>query len=410
MPTFQKFYSDTLGSRFIKSLLAQVPIPIFDSVVDGDHLVEGCYYVYHHYIIKCYRSGILNVSETEQGKLCPSDTLYPSIFLIVNAGYTQALFKVVSHIHDENIKTHSVYRSSTNYYDPETHYQLGRYIRYLYTTTGLNLFPYYNSYNFTQFSDVKLTLDKYFTVGISRGFNKDTKVIAVPILFGHTYSIAIDCPSQVLMRACIHDNSGYIDEDKLPVALVDALTHSSQVYSRLQFNDPVSFRIETSDIESVMFQHDLYLVIQLPSYNDSSIVVQENYVLKPNIICEKINEELDAVRIPPSIINPSLLTMNTHKTYAFSNRLLEYLLEHVITDQETIANNIDIVQTYLSSCYPEYFASLIHRNHKRGFWDKDISRLVLDLVEQSLGEVNLYDQDGFINHDALILLQSKGAK
>ena len=82
---FQKFYTDTLGGRFIKSLLSQTPIPLFDCVVDGDYLVAGRYYVYKRFIIQCISDGILAVSSSEN--LFPSDNIYPSIFLFPVTGY-----------------------------------------------------------------------------------------------------------------------------------------------------------------------------------------------------------------------------------------------------------------------------------------------------------------------------------
>lgn len=405
MPTFQNFYSDTLGARFIKSLLAQTPIPLFDSVVDGDHIVNGCYYVYRHFIIKCHTSGILSVPETEVGKLVPSETLFPSIFLVTDTGYVAARFYVVSYVHDESIKTHTAYRSNTNYYDPDTHYHLGRYLRYLLTTTGLNLFPYYNSYNFTQFSDVKLNNDVQYTVGISRTTKSKHKVVAVPILFGHNYNIHLDCSSQVLMRACIHDNNGYVEEYRLPKSLAETLQNSGQIYSRIQFSNPVTFRIESADIESVMLQKDLYLVIQLPIDNESSIVVQENYKTTSKTFCDS-----NSCRMFPDVINPSLISLNTNTTYAFSNRLLEYLLDHVITEHDPITKNIEEVQTSLAAIYPEYNKSFIKRVHKKGFWDSDIKRLVLDLYEKTADNQNIYDQDGFINRDIYSIIKSRGSR
>ena len=254
---FQKFYSDTLGSRYIKSLLAQTPVPLFDCVVDGDHLVAGCYYVYRHFIIQCVSSGILAVEETEN--LVPSDNLYPSVFLFPKTGYKAATFFVKSYLDYQDKKIFGTFKSSTNYYDSETHYYLGRYLRYLYATEGLNLFPFYNVYNSTFLSDVELHTTELKGVDISRTSSQTSKVVAVPIRFGHTYHIALDCPTTVLMRACIHDDTGYVSEESFTdSSLKSALTNSAKIYTHLRFDSPVTFRIEVDSFEGMSLQHNLF--------------------------------------------------------------------------------------------------------------------------------------------------------
>ena len=113
---FQKFYSDTLGSRYIKSLLAQTPLPVFESVVDGDQIIAGCYYVYKTFIIQCNTTGVIMVDEMEV--LYPSDNLYPSEYLITGTGIIRATFYVRSIVTDENPKTHVTFNSTSDKYLP----------------------------------------------------------------------------------------------------------------------------------------------------------------------------------------------------------------------------------------------------------------------------------------------------
>ena len=143
----------------------------------------------------------------------------------------------------------------------------------------------------------------------------------------------------------------------------------------------------------------------MPSQNDSSIVVLENY--DPTLRGVRCATEEGTVR-EPQLLNLSLLKMNTRVSYAFSDRLLEYLLGNVIYDRETYFNNIAMVQTALSKKFPEYRKSLINGQHKKGIWDRDISRLVYQLVEDAAKSNILYDQDGNINRDTELLLYSHG--
>ena len=409
---FQKFYTDTLGSRFIKSMLAQTPIPLFNCVTDNDYLIEGCYYVYKRFIIQCVSSGVLKVSEQEN--LVPSNTLFPSVFLFVGTGVHVATFYVRSYVDDVSVKTHSVFKSSTNYYDSETHYHLGRYLRYLRTVTGQNLFPFYNTYNSTYFTDIELHPLEAHEVKVSRTDSQNYKVVGVPIKFGRTYSIAIDCPTQVLFRACIHDDSGYISEDAINKenlkelssdvkSLQETLNSSGKIYSRLRFDSPVKFRLETNSRYAMMFESNLYLVIQLPSNNNSSIVVLEDFNNTTGITCN--NKNIREV----NIINPSLLRMNTRSSYAFSDRLIEYLLGNVICENDYILGNVSEIQSILSKLFSDYNMSIIKGLHRKGIWDNDVPRFVQKLIETD-SDILLYDQDGNVNRDAELLLYRTGGR
>jgi hypothetical protein len=136
--------------------------------------------------------------------------------------------------------------------------------------------------------------------------------------------------------------------------------------------------------------------------NDSSIVVLENYTPKNGVNCNK-----DEVR-NSLIQNLSLLRMNTRVSYAFSDRLLEYLLGNVITIDDNNLTNISKVQTALGMHFPSYRLSFLRGQHHKGVWDNDISRLITSLAED-YGKTNIiYDQDGNINRDTELLIYPKG--
>ena len=412
---FQKFYTDTLGSRFIKSFLAQTPIPLFESVTDGDHLIEGCYYVYRRYIIQCVSSGILSVAKTEM--LYPSETLYPSTFLYPDTGYKAAKFYVRSYVDEYSPKTHSVFKSTTNYYDSDTHYHLGRYLRYLNTTTELNLMPFYNCYNSKYFSDIELSISNNSSVIINRVASSRYKVVGIPILFGRTYSISIDCPSEVLLRGCIHDDLGFLTDKELTYKTINkksgkeediyeelktTLNQSGKILSSSRFNSPTTFRLEINNASAVMMQRNLYLVIQLPLDNESSIVVLENYDSADGVKCDTNHVRVFGVS------DLSLLKMNTKTSYAFSDRLIEYLLNNVVHKNETISKNISKVQRALSNLFPDYHKAFLQNKYVEGVWNDDIRRYLHILAERHANEDGIKDQDGYVNKDIELLIYPKG--
>lgn len=403
---FQKFNSDTLGGRFIKSLLAQTPLPVFECVTDEDNLIEGCYYIYKRYIIQCKSSGLLKLPKVDKDKqLFPSDNLYPSSFLFpgeASTAYKIARFYVKAYVDFDDIKNFSTFHSRTNYYDSETHYHLGRYLRYIKSTTGLNLFPFYNCYSGKYFSDVEL-FEKGYVVDIMKSTNQNYKVVAVPILFGKTYSIFIDCPTKVLVRACIHDSNMFSGEDHLKQRTKELFNGTSRIFQKMRFDTPELFRVESTYFEDIMLQKNLYMLIQLPKENDSSIVVLEDYDSDNSVMCDS---ETDVIQ--NRVLKPSLIYMNTHDSYAFSDRLIEYLLGNVITEQDLVSNNVSKVQTSLQKHSIDYLAKFREGTYSIGTWDKDIQNIVFKIVKEYSKENSLLDQDGNINKDVESIIFSQG--
>lgn len=406
---FQKFNTDTLGSRYIKSLLAQTPIPVFDCVFDKDRIFEGCYYVYKNYIIKCAKTGRLIVDRYTA--LYPSDTLYPSDELYPGLQETNyippdaAKFYVVRTVDVPDPKIFSAYTSSKTFYDSETHHHLCRYLRYLYSTTDINLLPFYNNYSNLTLRDVELGISiKDNSVHVVRRTTQRFKVVAIPIMFGQKYTIHLDCPTSLLLRACIYDNSGFVDESGsntfIHEELKVALQSSGRQLSSSRFDKPFSFSIDAPDAKSVRVQKDLYLLIQLPMYNDSSIFVRSD-------VLNKTMSE-DGVLMKPIVLNPSLSKLNTRCSYAFSDRLIEYLLGNIITKNEQISENVEKIQVALSNINNSYKQKFDEGVYKVGIWDSQLTSEVLELMSPECAGNRVYDQDGYINKDVETVLQNKG--
>ena len=102
--------------------------------------------------------------------------------------------------------------------------------------------------------------------------------------------------------------------------------------------------------------------------------------------------------------------MNTHESYAFSDRLLEYLLGNIITANDVYSKNIETIQTQLSNLFEDYKNMFISRKYVKGVWDNDIPRFVTSLIEEQPDKFTMYDHDGNINKDIESLLYQKGDK
>lgn len=425
---FQRFHDESLFSRFVKNLLTTELIPQLRTVFAGDNLIKNCSYIYNGLMIRCTSSGILDTQLTEErAKYEYCDLTVPT------SGFT----------------------SKVSWYDSDTHKHLGNYLRYLRDARSIDLMRYYNCYNSTELTDVYLTTvevdpllcsDKVFPKPYPQllcgqaqrrqaestyrfGSLSGYKVVAVPIKFDTTYTIAVESHTVVSIRGIIYNNTGMVKK-ATGGYYSDDLEHSCTTLSNARFEEPFTYRLDLASacctltdeqkLELYTRQQDLYLVIQLPSNTASSIVVLEGNYTQTRAEIEVSNlghpdfqahEHFDSrsITVKKYPDKLSLLTYNTGVSYAFSDRLVEYLLLNVVTPLETLPTNISRVQQSLRRLSPRYRDRLTTKSAVLGIWDDAISTYIQDLVfrNQSIMEYSL-DHDGYINKDVESLLSLKG--
>lgn len=325
---FQQFFTDTLESRFIKALLCNTPVPLYDTVRDGDYIVKGCIYIYQASIMKALSSGYVRYAPEEE-----------QVARFRNIG---------SYIFGDDETTFTEkYISNYHYYDSETHKHLGDYLRCLRDIKGLNLMPLYNCFNET-YTDSYYLLNK----GIATGKNSKYKVVKVPIKFNRTYTIAIDSSSTVLMMPALLDNDNLmtIVIRGVKTELNPLLSINTPVqYPSLSFKFPVTFRLPNDNEVLQRYENDLYLLIQLSYTNDSSIVVLEGDYTdnRTEVICDFQNDAPGYLLDKVCKSQLSLLQFNDRNTYAFSNKMIEYLLLNVICQEDELYDNIEWAQIKL---------------------------------------------------------------
>ena len=118
---YQKFFTKTIESKFIKNLLKNTPLPIYKVIRDNDYIIEGNIYIYKERIIKATKSGIIKSGMYKILSFYNFGEDYPN--------YTER------------------YISRYSYYDSDTHEFLGKYLRCLKGIYGLDLMPLYNCYS-----------------------------------------------------------------------------------------------------------------------------------------------------------------------------------------------------------------------------------------------------------------------
>lgn len=404
---YQKFFTDTLESRFIKSLLASVRLPLLNHVYEGEVVIKGCYYIYDGWVIKIHESGKLAIDQSD--KLYPSDTLYPSIMLFPGTGFHPARFYVICRYDSISINAYNYrFHSTINYYDNETHKYLGEYLRDLKGLTGLNLLPFYNCFNYHVINN--LSLEKPSANNKYKSYvqanNKSYKTYIIPIKFNKLYTIALDSSYEILLRGIIYGPSGLITYKDGYYSDESELVNSFKIIPQATFDKPFLFSIETTNANLYQLEKYLYLIIQVPKSHESSITILEgDYTESGSIRTSGGVDGGEPVRIYENFYNLSLLKLNTKVAYAFSNRLIEYLLLSVINPNEELTDNIKLVQKSLYKIDNIYKRKLERNEAYLGYWDTEITNAIFRLIEKTINSNYLLDMDGNINKDIEKLLK-----
>lgn len=463
---FQQFNTDTLMGRVIKNILATTPVPIFNTVDEGDIIVKNCFYIYKHYIIKALSTGTLLADDERHfypGYIHGSPQDEPVVTSnwvtkVDNAGTvtyernpdwvdgeqilteeqysTPASYQVVNHdcTNGDTKKYMSVYHSKTNYYDTETHYHLGNYLRHYRATTGINLMPFYNCYAGQTLDNVTLHEQDYIYVNpeesvdsgydscVSSGADYGTpsysiesdatkKCYAVPIKFGKQYTIAIDSTRPVILRPIVYKDGNMVRaSDSLVYSDYPELESATVVYSKTTYRHPFLFSIKTHRYDLKQRERYLLLAIQVDSSVDSTLTVLEgNYIhsVSRSVISYTDDSETDnstvytdvneVIQHSPQAL--SLLQMNSKESYAFSDRLIEYLLHNVIDSETKQENNIKRIQDIVSNHDTIYNQGLHTGKYHYGTWDSRLPVSCLELLQPHSNGSMFWDQDGNINKD-----------
>ncbi len=421
----QRFFTTTLVSNFIKSLIYNTPIPLIDSVNDNSYILKDNLYIYKNSIIKCTKSGIIKMPDIDNSYeayyrngdikiISPEDIAagdsHGSKYESVLNSYVkleQGSFKVIDSYAFGMYypKFTELYYSKYGYYDTLTHEHLGDLLRIYRDLFEINLMPYYNCVSGNYISGIVITADE-----VKQGDSSDYRTFRIPIKFNTNYTLAIDCSSNVrvapilLSGNYVINNISYYTDSGSTVNFNPNTNISNQIttFNSMSFKHPelVGVSILRDENAGILQQYERYLclLIQVPKENNSSIVLLEgDYSRVTNNVYDisGLRElgDLELSNIMTSEL--SLLQMNDKVTYPFADRLVEYLLLNVINTRDPITKNIKRVQdlfvdtdsipevwsnTLRSDIYLTYQKNiLIKQLDLNGFVDIDTERLMKKL-------------------------------
>lgn len=402
-------------SKFIKNLLYKTYIPICKTVKLGDFLLAGWDYVYETNWIKCTKTGYLGGKYTQ-------DIVYDSnnnIESITEKNVDYASYIRIAPYEFGRLynKLTQNYISKYGYYDVETHEYLGDFLRAIRDIKGINLMPFYNLYTDEFITNYRISED-----GLDPYLTDSFKILKVPIKFNQKYTIALDCPSEVWVCPAFFRKDTPLTTKRQSgnevsyTNLLNEYGNYIKNYSSMSFRVPILFEVQNTSLGTTyksnvddsdaeyfqQYERDLCLLIQIPSDNKSSVVILEGdyttisqeYIVNRNEVYKLHDSEISDFLIS----NLSLLQFNTKENYVYSDRFIEYLLWNVITSQEEIVQNIELVQDLTPSA--RYGHTIF------GIWDKALRFKVYDFSTQSSGTKNI-DLNGFVDKDTEKLLMKQ---
>lgn len=275
---YQEFYRNTIQSNFIKYILQQTYIPTVPFTCNINHVTKDCTYIDNGYFVKAKVSQDLNDIRDRIAK----GSLYQNYFT-----------KFAPYIFGKQyIGLTTNYESNTDVYDPETHFYLGQYLKAYKAYYNIDLFPYYNCFSDEYLSGVSLIKkDSMPFVECVDKADPNYKIVSIPISLCQEYTIAIDCPSEVIMCPVFVGKKGILEEQTriLQSSLLVAphpMVHekSNYIFNQLSFNNPVYFFspcipgvYDKAQLALPQYEKYLRLLIRLPIQNSSTITVLQGH-------------------------------------------------------------------------------------------------------------------------------------
>jgi len=231
--------------------------------------------------------------------------------------------------------------------------------------------------------------------------NNEYKLLQIPIELNQDYTIALESDCEIYLAPAIIKNNRRVvvlSETKSKIDLTERLYSNIEMRGKTTYKHPFSYRLNLTKSNSfypyiTANERHLYLLIQIPATEQTTVTVLEGSYLKPDECDRLFNwegfEDLPQEQKDKVVLSKlSMLMINDKKSYAFPHRLIEYLTKNVITPLEEIDYNITRVQQ----------AQGIYGFNKitKGIWDEMIRLYYYDFMKSNT-HIEHYDLNGYID-------------
>lgn len=386
-----KLNNTNIFTGYIKELLHSTNIPTIDVYKEGTQVFNNNYYIKDNNIVYINSNGLMEIVKTYHDN---EEILVPKV--------------LTRHLEITN-----------NIYDADTHFMLGKYLRWLKSYHKINLMSLYNCFC------------KNMPINLNINFNDNNKniifssddssyvIYMFPVSLNEKYTIAMDCDLPVEITC------GYFDAFKMDNQELDVMYgRTYKKIAGLKFNAPVLYDKLSSltGINEISYRNrdKLKMFLKVPVSCTSSIVVLEgdytsanNRVLytgntgiinqqykktivnledNDNMIWDALdNETFDSSKLSSPL---QLLKMNDGQSYCFSDRLVEYLIGNTIDKLDTISDNIKRIQYVIRQRFPGNSFSAFTRDW--GIWSDKLQCIIYSYATS--GETH-FDSLGYVDKD-----------
>lgn len=414
------FNNHELSTYYIKALLKSFNLPTCNVWIPGMKIYKDAFYIYNNTISKSLVTG--------------NPTNFNDNFKVIFEDYKFG---------NKVLNFTKVLNSNSFDYDSYTHDYLGNYLRFIRDYKGLDLMPLYNCFSNKEVTDLTIKSSIGETLIET---NEDCKVYMINVNPFTEYTLYIDSVEPVELVAGYYDN-GLIDifnllETNSSLSFPYEVTY--QKYPKSSFNKPLLYdKLSSKNLEEnwksvlnpIVYsqRQNLKLFIKVANITStSSIVLLEGNYLKNSImhfdnidykiinkiqgipysdedISKPVKKYLYDQNEPREILTKlGLVKFNTGNSYPFSNRLLEYLYNNVISQTDDIDNNILRVQRLLYGRTDKEVN--LSTSGLDGIWSNSIRNVLYGIAKNNKDILNnKFDILGYCDKDLeqLIKLEDK---
>lgn len=310
---FQKFYTNTIESNYIKYLLQNTYIPTIPFVENINHISKNQLYIFENYIVRAKQSEevveILNAIREDRNN------------------YYRYFHRYDKYIFGKQYKGLTTnYISNTSMYDSETHFYLGEYLRAIKAYYKIDLMPFYNCFSDEYISSINIqptynNIPPY--VKFTQESNPNYKIISIPIRFCQEYTIAIESDQTILCMPAFVNKKGIIIDltsklhDTLSISYhKDSYKQSNYIINNNKFKYPFYYSSpcipgenNSQQLNLITYEKYLRLLIRVPISNSSTITVLEGHYSNLPTLCDKeIN--LDLQELSSFLLNKDYIETN----------------------------------------------------------------------------------------------------
>lgn len=374
--------------NFVKGLLAGTYIPTIMIWESGQPVFENRIYINGRKIIKA------NKTSSDS-----SDVPYSVQSTWVDAlGKLRKWFDVVDdYLPDKHIPgVTQKYVSKTARWSREDQICLGNYCRHYKAITGIDIMPAYNCWDGGEMQNAGLYQEDDGTIYCAEA-HSGLKVFTVPVKPYNTYTIMLECPTEVMLAVALTSKGNFISDtvQETTEGYRYPTYGTGACYPKMSVYVPEKITIGSEVVRDTMRAYNLIdyltLLIQVPQSTNRLYVIEGDYTTQVKEYAYGVGEAGQIV--PTEEKKNSKLTISAKSMLtpylACPDRLIEYLSGHPITWGQFDASIASVQKIITGQKFKRVTGVRYQKDYKEGQWDEDIRRFIKWIFDKPFGNHNM---------------------